>query len=458
MQYDQLTNLMSRGVVLSGFQEAIWPPPFLPTYKRRIITQENLAKKDDETEQQLSSSSESAVFVTHAPSSNNVSKPSKKSRNIKEEQKKLAAKSGPDEFKFNDSRVPSFTDRILFQTSELSGTSVECLQYESIDKIYSSDHKPVYSLFTIRLGAGGPNLPCRVVSDTRLLGNYMNLSKSKRNLSTNGSMFRSATKKKRRPFFIKKISRKLFSPTAPQPPTVSSLSASLSSLSIDSISSYEIKDDQMNMLNIGMFDQMVYLGGLKLRNHMMQIMTEPVKPSKNRSRRNTLYKSLSLDSNIIKHEHGQGHANSDGEFIGTVKVNMSDSKTSKSSKKRLGSASSKKKRNKKIILNKKSQHKSKKQSEPQSTSTNPVCQFEDNFVPPIQENVTASTAAISDAPIHTTNKYGIARDQEKRKESLVRKSSSTVSLCSTTSNAPTIIKVANVSAHHKEKSTVCNVM
>lgn len=59
-------------------------------------------------------------------------------------------------------RVPSYTDRILFQSlckelrkkkkslDDISETSsIECLVYDSLRSICSSDHKPVYALFAV---------------------------------------------------------------------------------------------------------------------------------------------------------------------------------------------------------------------------------------------------------------------------------------------------------------------
>ncbi|CAN1273597.1 Type IV inositol polyphosphate 5-phosphatase 11 [Linum perenne] len=48
-------------------------------------------------------------------------------------------------------RVPSWTDRILFKIEEREGISATLHSYESVDEIYSSDHKPVRAHLCLRL-------------------------------------------------------------------------------------------------------------------------------------------------------------------------------------------------------------------------------------------------------------------------------------------------------------------
>lgn len=61
-------------------------------------------------------------------------------------------------------RVPSYTDRILFRLPERSSKkycrsgnlfvtreSIQCLVYDSLRKICTSDHKPVYGLFSVTI-------------------------------------------------------------------------------------------------------------------------------------------------------------------------------------------------------------------------------------------------------------------------------------------------------------------
>ncbi|KAG7024218.1 Type IV inositol polyphosphate 5-phosphatase 11, partial [Cucurbita argyrosperma subsp. argyrosperma] len=48
-------------------------------------------------------------------------------------------------------RVPSWTDRILFKLDELEKISANLCSYDSMDEIYSSDHKPVKAQLCLRL-------------------------------------------------------------------------------------------------------------------------------------------------------------------------------------------------------------------------------------------------------------------------------------------------------------------
>ncbi|XP_018650134.1 putative type IV inositol 5-phosphatase [Schistosoma mansoni] len=53
-------------------------------------------------------------------------------------------------------RVPSYTDRILFM-SKKKGNLI-CLDYNSINTIRSSDHRPVFALFSLVLRPGSDNI------------------------------------------------------------------------------------------------------------------------------------------------------------------------------------------------------------------------------------------------------------------------------------------------------------
>lgn len=139
MRSDQLSNLMSRGLVLSGYEEAQWPPPFPPTYKCRIQHQDVSLKAS-------SASSGSSSSPTQSVHSNSATLPDT-----------------PTTADYDESRVPSYTDRILFKSKVANQkTTVKCLQYTSVSTIDSSDHKPVYALFEVDLESGGPRIPRRL--------------------------------------------------------------------------------------------------------------------------------------------------------------------------------------------------------------------------------------------------------------------------------------------------------
>ena len=50
-------------------------------------------------------------------------------------------------------RIPSYTDRILFKVNDQqhSEISCKCLEYNSIEFLNLSDHKPVIGLFEIKV-------------------------------------------------------------------------------------------------------------------------------------------------------------------------------------------------------------------------------------------------------------------------------------------------------------------
>ena len=50
-------------------------------------------------------------------------------------------------------RIPSYTDRILFKVNGLNDLdlSCKCLEYNSIETLNLSDHKPVLGLFDIKV-------------------------------------------------------------------------------------------------------------------------------------------------------------------------------------------------------------------------------------------------------------------------------------------------------------------
>ncbi|KAF6771822.1 hypothetical protein AHF37_09297, partial [Paragonimus kellicotti] len=49
-------------------------------------------------------------------------------------------------------RTPSYTDRILFMSQKKG--NVVCLHYDMIPAIRTSDHRPVYGFYSLKLKAG----------------------------------------------------------------------------------------------------------------------------------------------------------------------------------------------------------------------------------------------------------------------------------------------------------------
>lgn len=65
----------------------------------------------------------------------------------------MADVADPDEF-YNEKRIPSFTDRILFKSLPAFAKSIEPLFFDSCERATSSDHKPVRAGFKIDLCKG----------------------------------------------------------------------------------------------------------------------------------------------------------------------------------------------------------------------------------------------------------------------------------------------------------------
>lgn len=235
MRSDQLTNLMARGMIFDGFREALWPPPFLPTYKCKMRSsktaqsnslprfkkkkngmdtslattgtlqetvnysagsQSNSSNSSSPTSQSVDSSASS--ITTNKSSSTVIDKTTNNSATLSSKLLKKSTSSSrsvplhlnslsDDEEEddedvisssFNTSRVPSFTDRVLYQarlaveSSTSNGTgnginlnnngAIHCLSYNAIRSVDSSDHKPVRALFEVALDSGGPRVPFRL--------------------------------------------------------------------------------------------------------------------------------------------------------------------------------------------------------------------------------------------------------------------------------------------------------
>lgn len=245
MRSDQLTNLMARGMIFDGFREALWPPPFLPTYKCKMRSskathsnslprqkkkkkknmldtsfatrdtlqeavhqsaesQSNSSNSSSPTSQSVDSSA-SSITTSHSNStiiaaSNNkttanstatsstklLKKSSSFSRSVPLNLNSLSDEEEEEDdddedvisSSFNTSRVPSFTDRVLYQARlamengifngggngiNLSNhDAIHCLAYNAIRSVDSSDHKPVRALFEVALDSGGPRVPLRL--------------------------------------------------------------------------------------------------------------------------------------------------------------------------------------------------------------------------------------------------------------------------------------------------------
>lgn len=61
-----------------------------------------------------------------------------------------------DEFDTQCQRVPSYTDRILYRTKRPH--TVTCFSYNSVPQVRSSDHRPVFAVFEVKLRPGRDNV------------------------------------------------------------------------------------------------------------------------------------------------------------------------------------------------------------------------------------------------------------------------------------------------------------
>lgn len=68
---------------------------------------------------------------------------------------------------FNTKRVPSYTDRVLYHSLPCLKNKLTLKYYRSCQSVTSSDHKPVLSLFSLKLGISKAHLRCPSV---KLLG------------------------------------------------------------------------------------------------------------------------------------------------------------------------------------------------------------------------------------------------------------------------------------------------
>jgi hypothetical protein len=51
--------------------------------------------------------------------------------------------------RFNPQRVPSYCDRVLYKSLPALRSNLQCLSFQSVDAIATSDHKPIVARFTV---------------------------------------------------------------------------------------------------------------------------------------------------------------------------------------------------------------------------------------------------------------------------------------------------------------------
>lgn len=65
-------------------------------------------------------------------------------------------------------RIPSWTDRILYRSNGSSDSDIELLQYDSFDGIKTSDHRPVFAVFRVKIDQQPEQFESK---DTHKIGN-----------------------------------------------------------------------------------------------------------------------------------------------------------------------------------------------------------------------------------------------------------------------------------------------
>lgn len=328
MRSDQLTNLMARGVIFEGFREAIWPPPFLPTYKckvynkaSRLLVNERLLSKSQTrvSNSESTSSSPTQSIVSSVSSLNSAAGNSASSRsvphnlntlhNLSDETPTLSVEEAI-LLEFNHSRVPSFTDRVLYQSrlangdSDLTDGAIKCKHYLAIRSISSSDHKPVNALFEVSLDSGGPRIPFRLKKlsqmvdglKAKVLSGENSLDQS--NESTE-ALSPSPVSNKNLSFFGRRLgksrSRVKLKDTR-HGSTGNGLGQSISMSALPSASALA-RLDKLTRLNAGAFERQVFIDGLRLRNSFFSSSTISEFKKKHTF---GLFKSRSFDSNVVE--------------------------------------------------------------------------------------------------------------------------------------------------------------
>lgn len=321
LRSDQLTNLMNRGLIFNGFEEAQWPPNFLPTYKCKMVNHRNDTKTDFSSNDHL------------------------------EEENCTNFNDEPDIIDFynvESGRVPSYTDRILFQSKmanndpdvDESENRIKCIHYNSINSLTSSDHKPVYAMFETMLdgsGGGAPKLGLTIKRLSQLiddvyvnkLSNIKNVSKlikrknknklveeneeneqqmeTKRNLNLTGNWNRLLNRN--RNLFKKNSSKQETILNQSNENEHSKSSKMDQSNSINANYLYSIDSagvfDRINQLNAGAYERRIYLDGLRQRDNYIQNIS--IQEMKYRQNKYPLerFKSRSFEWNVFPVQHNK---------------------------------------------------------------------------------------------------------------------------------------------------------
>lgn len=323
LRSDQLTNLMNRGLIFNGFEEAQWPPTFLPTYKFKMINQRDDIKSD--------------YISNDSKNENNANL--KQNANINDESEII------NRYNVESGRVPSYTDRILFQSKIATENNdpginelhnrIKCIHYNSINSLTSSDHKPVYAMFETMLdgsSGGAPKLGLTIkrlsqlvddvyvnkISDIKNVSHFTKLkNKSEieeendeefnKHIETKGSLRLSNNWNRmlnKNKLFKKNSIRNGAKRTIKKSSQNDLKSKNLKIENSNSISAnylYSIDSgvfDRINQLNAGAYERRIYLDGLRQRdNYIQNISIQEMKYQQNKYPLER-FKSRSFEGNV----------------------------------------------------------------------------------------------------------------------------------------------------------------
>nr|XP_046919324.1 LOW QUALITY PROTEIN: inositol polyphosphate 5-phosphatase E-like [Dermatophagoides farinae] len=364
MRSDQLSNLMNRGIIFNGFEEARWPPPFLPTYKCKInhpitgglATNDPIDHHINTTIIQSSSLNPSTKTTTSITSTSTSTSSSSTKTNDNINGDKIV-----NNYNYESGRVPSYTDRILYQTKSTNHQQIEsndnnlikCIYYNSISNIISSDHKPVYGLFEVRLDSGcGQRKRLSQLVDEMYLKRLAEKHNNNNNAKTTDQQQQSEQSSSdllsdqqqqsitKTNHFRRLVDRHVFKKSKSKLTNnhhmdnldimdsgigggineSSANSSSSSSSSIIMANNQRQWSDRVGQLNAGAYERKIYMEGMRLRNNLMQstsmqeirnngtMMTLIVNPNNQNENTNR----IRVMKNVKKSENGNGDHGGDG--------------------------------------------------------------------------------------------------------------------------------------------------
>lgn len=290
---------MRREIIFANFHEALFPPPFLPTYKCRErstfeINSDTYSAHSGGSSALSNSSGKyiDRLEMTPSTSSSETTNDSpevgrKQSPTRQESDQEIALEAlrkqvyELDHFEYNTSRVPSYTDRILYQHREGLDTypRVHCNLYTTVPDLFSSDHKPVLAKFEVTIAPGVMDFD---TTSSRTLPNSSQPPTSRGNFSPTSKGVSSFFRLRKRQMAGKSTQAELLAGRALSVSTSSLLAASTGNGSAGERVSNSAKQrafiSRIGELNFGDFDRQIYMDGLKLRSAVFAFRQD-AKPS-----------------------------------------------------------------------------------------------------------------------------------------------------------------------------------